>query len=53
MTVKKIALIPDEVASAAVPPSKDATLSSKTDTVGFEILLYIWPPLSKLNNAAA
>ena len=45
--------MPDEVASAAVPPSNEATLSSKTATVGFDILLYMCPPLSKLNNAAA
>ena len=35
--------MPEDVAKAAVPPSRDATLSSKTPTVGFEILLYICP----------
>ena len=45
--------MPDEVASAAVPPSNAATLSSRTATVGFEILLYMCPPLSKLKRAAA
>ena len=39
VVVKNIALIPDDVARAAVPPSKDATLSSSTATVGLEILL--------------
>ena len=33
-----MALIPEAVASAAEPPSKAATLSSKTATVGLEIL---------------
>ena len=41
VVVKNIALIPEDVARAAVPPSSDATLSSNTATVGFEILLYI------------
>ena len=35
----KIALIPDDVANAAVLPSSEATLSSKTATVGLDILL--------------
>ena len=39
ITAKKIALIPEDVARAAVPPSSEATLYSKTATVGFEILL--------------
>ncbi len=34
--VKNIALIPDAVAKAAVPPSSAQTLSSKTCTVGLE-----------------
>ena len=34
-----IALIPEAVARVAEPPSKAATLSSRTATVGFEILL--------------
>ena len=33
-----MALIPEAVASDAEPPSKAATLSSKTATVGLEIL---------------
>ena len=33
-----IALMPEAVARAAEPPSKAATLSSNTETVGFEIL---------------
>ena len=41
ITVKNIALMPDDVANAAVPPSSEATLSSNTPTVGFDILLYI------------
>ena len=53
MIARKIAAIPDEVAIAAVPPSKAATLSSSTPTVGLEILLYICPPRSRLNSAAA
>ena len=53
MIARKIAAIPEEVAIAAVPPSKAATLSSSTPTVGFEIRLYICPPRSKLNRAAA
>ena len=48
-----MALIPDAVARAAEPPSRAATLSSKTATVGLEILEYICPPSSKLNRAAA
>ena len=39
ITAKNIALIPEDVANAAVPPSSEATLSSNTPTVGFEILL--------------
>ena len=39
LAARNIALIPDDVASAAVPPSNEATLSSKTATVGFDILL--------------
>ena len=36
---KKTALCPEAVAMAAVPPSKAHTLSSKTPTVGLDILL--------------
>ena len=34
-----IALMPEAVAKAAEPPSKAATLSSRTDIVGLDILL--------------
>ena len=37
--VKNIALIPEAVARAAVPPSSAQTLSSKTWTVGLDIRL--------------
>src|SRR5690606_42094806 len=53
MTANAIAAIPDDVPTAATPPSSSAILFSKTSTVGFIIRLYIFPDSLNENNFSA